>query len=173
MKPRALSTLIVPIKFCMPATGSAAQRDRVLSGLAVDIERVVAGGEDIDRVVAGAGVEGRRVERRRVVHDERVAAAAGVDRERRKVERIVGRGGASGHGDAARGNAVVVVERPGLAGRVVLVVEIEVREARRIGDRDRALDICHRAGAAGRADVDRGDSGIRDDIDRLVIGERR
>ena len=63
MKPRALSTLIVPNKFCMPATGSAPERDRVLAGLAVDVERVVAGGEDVDRVVARAGVEassGRR-----------------------------------------------------------------------------------------------------------------
>ena len=97
MKPRALSTLIVPVRFCMPTTGVAAPSVTVsCPSWPWMLSVLVAGGEHVDRVVAGAGVEGRRVERRRVVHDERVAAAAAVDRERREVERLVGRGGDPG-----------------------------------------------------------------------------
>ena len=92
---------------CAEQVLHADDRDRLPSvtescaGLTVDIERVVAGGEDVGRVVAGAGVQGRREERRRGVHGERVAAAAGVDRQADKIYGIVRRGGASGHRDAA------------------------------------------------------------------------
>ena len=81
--------------------GAAAEVDRVGTVLAVDVQRVVAGGEHVGVVVARARVEGCRVEARRVIHDERVAAAAAVDRQWGEIGWIVGRGGAAGHRDAA------------------------------------------------------------------------
>ena len=171
MKPRALSTLMVPNRFCMPTTGSAPRVTEILAGLAVDIERVVAGGEDVGRVVAGARVQGRRVEGRRGVHVERVAAAAAVDRERRqdRTDRSTWwRCRSRRRCPVARPSSLLSVQVWPVAS--FSSWKIEVGEAGWVRDRDRALDARHRAGAAGRADVD-GGQGVAGDIDRLVVGD--
>ncbi len=57
LKPRAFVTLMVPLRSCMPTPASPPSVTVSSSILAVDVERVGAGGEHVDRVVAGAGVE--------------------------------------------------------------------------------------------------------------------
>ena len=52
-------TTIVPFKCCMPVPGVVRlQGDHVRSALAIDVEFDAAGGEHVDNVGAGAGVEG-------------------------------------------------------------------------------------------------------------------
>ena len=69
---------------------AAAQRDRVGTVLAIDVQCVIAGRVDMGVVVARPRVEGCRVEARRVIDDEGVAPAAAVYGQLGEIDWIVG-----------------------------------------------------------------------------------